>query len=198
VYVIGAAPDHVPFAAESVRPTAVVPLIDGAVVSVGGVAAVTTAVWLDSAVLAPPLSVAVTFERSVLPTSELVRTYVWLVAPEMLAQLLPLPSQRSHRYWNVIVPDPDQLPLVVVRVAPCCAVPETFGSVVFVGPEAMVASPDAATTAATSVAAPVMARARTRRREVITFLSFRSLPRGYVVLRSDPRLPNTDFTNAFS
>jgi hypothetical protein len=115
----------------------------------------------------------------------------------MLEQLLPLPSQRSHRYWNVIVPEPDQLPLVVVRVAPCCVLPDTLGSVVFVGPEAMVAPPVAATTAATSAAAPMMARARTRRREVITFLSFRSLPRGYVALRSDPRLPNTDFTNVF-
>jgi hypothetical protein len=41
--------------------------------------------------------VAVTSERSVEPTSAMSTVYVWSVAPEMLAQLLPALSQRCQR-----------------------------------------------------------------------------------------------------
>ena len=48
----------------------------------------------------------------------------------MLLQLVPPLSQRSHWYAYPVGLF-DQVPLLVVSVWPCCAVPETAGSTVF-------------------------------------------------------------------
>ena len=63
---------------------------------VAGAALATTAVGTDVALVAPVLSVAVTFTRRVTPASAFVRTYVLAMAPLMAAQLPPFALQRCH------------------------------------------------------------------------------------------------------
>ena len=58
----------------------------------------TIGVAADDAEADPATLVAVTTTRMVLPTSLDVSTYVWLRAPEMLAQLPPEASHRCHWY----------------------------------------------------------------------------------------------------
>ena len=62
----------------------------------GASALAMTAVGADVAEAVPALLRAVTRTRSVVPSSAAVRTYVFDVAPLMLEQLPPLPSQRRH------------------------------------------------------------------------------------------------------
>ena len=64
VYVIGAVPVHVPFAAVSVCSSCAVPEIVGSTVLTGGAAA-TTAVWADVAEELPAAFVPVTTTRTV-------------------------------------------------------------------------------------------------------------------------------------
>lgn len=68
---------------------------------------------------------------------------------------------------------PDQLPLFVVNVLPCCAVPEMAGGVLFDGAvSADAASPTAVSVAVRASTAPRAMSARRRRRGAITvFLS---------------------------
>ena len=62
----------------------------------GAVAAWTTAVGTEVAGVEPSLFVAVTRKRIVLPTSTLVRAYVFWLAPPIPEQLPPSASQRRH------------------------------------------------------------------------------------------------------
>ena len=79
-----------------------------------------------------------TFERSCLPASVLVMTYVVFVAAEMLEQVPPT-THRCH--WKVYVGAglPDHVPVVVVTVSPTDGVPLTTGNAVFLGAVAALA-----------------------------------------------------------
>jgi hypothetical protein len=70
----------VPFAQVSVEPEVVAPLIVGSAVFDG--AAIVTVVGADVALPEPPALVAVTAQRSCVPTASTI-TYVELVAPEI-------------------------------------------------------------------------------------------------------------------
>src|SRR5271169_2252647 len=84
VYVIGVVPFHSPLSTLTVCPTCAEPCGSGCLCALGAVpAAATAAVGLDAADARPAGFEAVTTIRTVLPTSELPRVYVWLVAPEM-------------------------------------------------------------------------------------------------------------------
>jgi hypothetical protein len=89
-------------------------------------------VALEFRLAVPSAFVAMTRERIRWPTSARLKTYVLLVSPAIVAQLIPfgpppVASQRSHRYWKVIGAVPVQLPFVVVSVCPCTVVPVTTG-----------------------------------------------------------------------
>ena len=85
-----------------------------------------TAVGTDVDWAAPSAFRAVTRERIVLSTSTFFSTYVFSVAPPIVAQLPPSLSQRRHWYVNV-VGVPLHVPLLVVSVLPSWAVPEIVG-----------------------------------------------------------------------
>src|SRR2546426_229116 len=80
-------PDHVPSLPVNVEPTAAVPLIVGTESFAGG--AVITPVAAESAATVPTEFVPVTSTRMRFPASPPPGTYVWLVAPTMLAQFAP-------------------------------------------------------------------------------------------------------------
>ncbi len=145
MYVIGFVPLHVPLLVLSVQPTAVEPVIAGAVELAGGVAPATTAVVAEFAGALPDELCAVTVTRSLCPASAMTSVYVCEVAPEMFAQFAPALSQRCHTYVKVIGVVPLQLPLDAASVFPCAAVPEMVGTLVFDGgvPAAVVAPPTA-------------------------------------------------------
>jgi len=75
---------------------------------------------------------AVTLDRSLRPTSLVVRAYWADVTPAMVAHALPAESHRSH--WNAwLVGEFDQVPVVETRVSPCCGIPLTTGTDVLTG-----------------------------------------------------------------
>ncbi len=95
--------------------------------------------------------------------------YVFDVSPLIAVHDPPVELQRSQAYANVGVGLPDQVPLLVLKVLPTCAVPETAGGVMFEGAvSADAASPTAASVAARASTAPRAVSARRRRRGVIT------------------------------
>ena len=97
------APIHVPLVVVSVWPWAAVPETTGSLVFVGGPELeATTAVALEVAVVEPSEFVAVTLMRSLCPTSLESSSRWFVVSPEMLLQLLPFESQRTHWYAYVI------------------------------------------------------------------------------------------------
>jgi hypothetical protein len=107
---------------------------EGAVVLTGGLGAdVTTAVAAEGAPELPALFDPVTNERIVDPTSAEASKYVDAAAPEINEQFAPPVSQRCHAYANVGAGEPVQLPVDVLNVIPCCAVPDTTGATVFTG-----------------------------------------------------------------
>ncbi len=69
--------------------------------------------------------------------------YVLLVAPSIVAQPLPLASQRLQAKPK-LVGLPFQLPWLAVRVVPACGVPEMLGAAVFVGAVALETTADGA------------------------------------------------------
>jgi hypothetical protein len=126
-------PLHEPLFVVSVLPSTADPLITGSAVLVGALVFVTVAVAFERADDDPSLFDAVTRTRSRLPTSFEVRTYVWSVAPEISAQLLPWVSHRLHRKSNEIGAVPVQEPVVAVRVEPFTVEPLMVGSVLTSG-----------------------------------------------------------------
>jgi hypothetical protein len=80
----------------------------------------------------PPAFVAVTVDRIVWPTSPATNVYVVAVAPVIAVQFAPALSQSCHLYaYEVGLPV--HVPLLVVNLLPCCAVPPTAGSAVLDG-----------------------------------------------------------------
>jgi hypothetical protein len=123
VKVIGVGPFHFPVEALSVEPCVVEPEIDGSLLFVGAFAfaLATGAVAFEATVFEPTLFDACTRSRSRFPTSSFWRTYADLVAPEILAQLLPsdAPPLLGHlTHWSAkeIGSVPVHVPLVPVRV----------------------------------------------------------------------------------
>ena len=95
VNVNGVVPDHVPSLAVSVCPTWAVPLGLGCPVAAGAEPAFATApVGAEKTEEPPALFDAVTFTRTVCPTSEAVSLCVGLSAPPIALQLAP---EESHR-----------------------------------------------------------------------------------------------------
>src|SRR5436309_16049851 len=93
---------HVPWPSVSVWPCWAVPEIVGGAV-LAGAAGSTTAVWAELAGwLEPPAFEAVSCTLMVCPTSSATGTYVWLVAPPIVAQLAPEPSHCSHWYSKLV------------------------------------------------------------------------------------------------
>ena len=124
----------------------------------GAGAARTTAVGTVVKPVAPSAFRAVTRTRSVLSTSTFFSTYVFSVAPPMLAQLPPSLSQRRQSYVNE-VGVPVHVPLLAVRVWPSSAVPEIVGGDWFAGGACDAAPPVSAkpATAASRSRAPTAA-----------------------------------------
>ena len=94
--------------------------------------AATTPVGEEAWELEPPLLVAVTTLTIVWPTSALESLYEADVAATMSTHCRPDASQSCHwsaKLVGVFVHEPFE----VVRVSPCCAVPEMIGGAVFVG-----------------------------------------------------------------
>jgi hypothetical protein len=92
----------------------------------------TSAVGAEVAAVEPVLSVAVTFTRSVAPTSALVTTYVLATAPPMAAHPAPAAVQRCPSYANAICV-PVYVPGSAVSVSPSRAVPVIVGGAVLGG-----------------------------------------------------------------
>jgi hypothetical protein len=92
--VIVAAPDQVPVVELSVDASRAVPVIAGSTPLTGGAGGPITAVAAEVAVPVPAALSAVTFSRTVEPTSAGPSTYVAPLATA--AQLEPSPSQRRH------------------------------------------------------------------------------------------------------
>src|SRR5437764_3784601 len=134
----------------------------GPVAGGGGlVAAFTVELGRETAELVPALFAARTSTRMRWPTSAATRTYVFAVAPEMSAQLLPPLPHRRHWYANVIGFVPPQSPLSVVRVEPSLASPEMLGTARTVGGSAAVVAPAMPTSVArVASSAPAAADSR--------------------------------------
>ena len=118
-----------------------------------------TAVGTDVDWVAPSAFRAVTRERIVSSTSTFFSTYVFSVAPPMVAQLPPSLSQRRHWYVNV-VGVLVHVPLLVVSVLPSWAVPEIVGGDVLPGGACGAAAPPVSArpaTAASRSSAPIAA-----------------------------------------
>ena len=98
-----------------------------------GPPAATGDVGADVAPRVPPSFRAATATRSERPTSAEVAAYVRAVAPAVLAQLPPFPSQRCHWYANDIGCVPSQLPGLAVSTSPSRGVPEIEGGAVLRG-----------------------------------------------------------------
>src|SRR5919201_3786329 len=111
------------------RDTSVIEIVE----PLGASALPTTLVGADVAEVAPAVLRAVTRTRTVLPSSAVVRTYVFPVAPLMFEQLPPVRSQRRHWYENVSGCCPVHVPLFAVSVAPTCGVPLMVGGAVLCG-----------------------------------------------------------------
>jgi hypothetical protein len=128
--VIGVAPDHVPSSTASVEPRAAGPETVGGAVFVGGrTAPGIVAVCAELAFEEPEELDAATVTRSVDPTSAPVGTYVFPVAPEIVAQ----PGEQRSQAYATTGPVPDQPPAVALNEPPCTAVPVTVGTTVFAG-----------------------------------------------------------------
>jgi hypothetical protein len=77
---------------------------------------------------------AVTYDSIVWPTSSWTSVYVLAVAPPIVAQLLPLVSQRFQAYVKVkLAGKPLHEPLLVESWSPIASVPATVGTAVFSG-----------------------------------------------------------------
>ena len=116
--VIGGVPVQVPTCPVSVWPAFAVPVIDGALVLVGG-RETTVAVCADVAVALPKLPVAVTTTWIFFPTSVGVSTYVVPVALGMSVQTFAGTVHRCHCREKLVAAGPTwvHVPFVAVRVA---------------------------------------------------------------------------------
>jgi hypothetical protein len=99
------------------------------IVGAPGTIAATALVAFELAETAATTLVAVTTHRIALPASAFTNTYVLDVALPILE------PARCHWYVNVGVGAPVQVPLVVLKVCPTVAVPDTTGATVLMGAE---------------------------------------------------------------
>src|SRR5690348_14958492 len=92
----------------------------------------TALVGAETYVVEPAVFVATTATRRVLPAAACANLCVELVAPLIVAQLLPCASQRIHaKAYDVGLPL--HVPWLAVTVEPTSSGPETLGAVVGVG-----------------------------------------------------------------
>src|SRR5690242_17035068 len=135
-YVIGAVPVQLPVYPTTVsRSCGVVSLSVGSA-TLAGATAPTMPVGADVADDVPPAFDAVTASRNGEPASARPTVYNEAVAPVMDAHVVPVTSQRFHRYANEMGAVPTHAPEVPVSVVPADATPEIVGSVWFAGARA--------------------------------------------------------------
>jgi hypothetical protein len=157
VYAIGVVPLHDPGDVVRLRFSCAVPPIVGSAVLVGRVGAtegdVMPGVGADVATVDAHLFDAVTWTRSVAPTSEAVGENVVSVAFAMDAQSAPFDPQRSHLRVVLTLPLLFHEPVVAASVCPATDAPEMVGSLDNTGASPSAAAPVAAIASAKTAVA---------------------------------------------